>query len=87
MWGDINASALTGWGAQGPGGSSGQGGSGPVGSGMTGAVTNSTTSPAPPVWSPDNPLFWFGVILAATAGLLTISTTFNAGPLKGKASV
>ncbi len=38
-----------------------------------------------PLWSPDNPLFWFGVIAAATFGLVAVSTSVRIGP--GRASV
>jgi hypothetical protein len=42
---------------------------------------------APPLWSPDNPLFWFGAILLTAVGAITFSTSVDLGPLKGKASV
>lgn len=38
-------------------------------------------SKAPP-WSPDNPLFWFGLIAAASVGLMGYSTTVRLGPAK-----
>jgi hypothetical protein len=77
---------MFGFGTAGPGGQTGAGGSAPESSG----VSNTVMTPGaanPPLWSPDNPLFWFGLILAATAGLLTVSTSIDAGPLRGKASV
>lgn len=36
-----------------------------------------------PPWSPRNPLFWFGVVAAATFGLMGYSTTVRVGPAKG----
>ncbi len=36
-------------------------------------------------WSPTNPLFWFGVIAAATFGLMAVSTSVRVG--KATASV
>ena len=84
-WDDIGP-AMLGFGAQGPGGSSGAGGSGPVGSGLSSAVA--TAGGAAPAWySPDNPLFWFGALLVAATGLITISTSAKAGPFKGKAVI
>jgi hypothetical protein len=50
--------------------------------------TAATTSAGPsldvksPVWSPDNPLFWFGVLAAASVGLMGYSTTVRVGPAK-----
>lgn len=38
-----------------------------------------------PLWSPKNPLFVFGALLAATTGLVAFSTSFRVG--KGVASV
>jgi len=35
-----------------------------------------------PVWSPENPLFWFGVLAAASVGLMGYSTTVRVGPAK-----
>ena len=39
----------------------------------------------PPVWSPDNPMFWFGALLAVTTGLMAFSTTFGVRVGKGRA--
>lgn len=45
--------------------------------------------PAPtdgaPLWSPDNPLFWFGALAALTFGLVAFSTSVRVG--SGRASV
>jgi hypothetical protein len=35
-----------------------------------------------PPWSPDNPLFWFGLLAAASIGLMGYSTTVRVGPAK-----
>lgn len=40
-----------------------------------------------PPWSPKNPLFWFGVVAAATFGFMGYSTTVRVGPAKGSVSV
>ncbi len=33
-----------------------------------------------PLFSPDNPLFWFGALLAATLGLIAVSGSIRVGP-------
>lgn len=38
-------------------------------------------------WSPSNPLFWFGVIAAATFGLAAVSTTARVGKATATVSV
>jgi hypothetical protein len=39
-------------------------------------------------WSPDSPLFWLGVIMAATAaGIVGASVNFRAGPARVGASI
>lgn len=47
----------------------------PTGTGS--ALENAPTSPRPPlaapVWSPDNPMFWFGALLAGAAALVLFS--------------
>lgn len=35
-----------------------------------------------PPWSPENPLFWFGLLAAASVGLMGYSTTVRVGPAK-----
>ncbi|MGI8685121.1 MAG: hypothetical protein ACR2MO_08565 [Acidimicrobiales bacterium] len=37
-------------------------------------------------WHPDSPLFWFGLIAAATIGLVAASTQVRLGPLKASLS-
>lgn len=44
-------------------------------------------SSSDPPWSPKNPLFWFGVIAAATFGFMGYSTTVRVGPAKGSVSL
>ena len=39
------------------------------------------------VLSPDHPMFFFGVVLAATLGLVAVSTHVKVGPIKGDLSV
>jgi hypothetical protein len=80
-WDSISPQSITGFGGTQPGGGSG---------GVTPGVINSVATPesqAPPLWSPDNPLFWFGALLLAAAGFLYVSTEVKAGPFKAEASV
>lgn len=37
-------------------------------------------------WSPDNPLFWFGVVTAVTFGLIAGATTIKVGPFTAAVS-
>lgn len=37
-------------------------------------------------YDPDSALFWFGLILTATLGLVAASTSIRVGPLKASAS-
>jgi len=39
------------------------------------------------VLNPQNPLFWFGVVLAGTLGLVAISGAIRVGPVKAGASI
>lgn len=41
---------------------------------------------APP-WSPENPLFWFGVVAAVSVGLMGYSTTVRVGSAKAGVSI
>lgn len=38
-------------------------------------------------WNPENPLFWFGVLAAATFGLMAVSTTVRVGGAKASVSL
>jgi hypothetical protein len=40
-----------------------------------------------PPWSPDNPLFWFGVVAAVSVGLMGYSTTVRVGSAKAGVSI
>lgn len=60
-------------------------GSGGMATGVQTAVT--AEQGTAPLWSPDNPLFWFAAIALAAVGAITVSTSVNLGPLKGKARV
>ncbi len=37
-------------------------------------------------WHPDSPLFWFGILLATTFGLIGASTAIRVGPFRASAS-
>lgn len=80
-WGGISPQQITGFNGAQPGG-----GSGGVTPGVEGSV-GTAASAAPPLWSPQNPLFWFGVFLAAAGGLFHLSTHVKAGPLSGGADI
>lgn len=40
-----------------------------------------------PWWSPQQPLFWFGIVAAAAVGLMGVSTHARVGPVSASASV
>jgi hypothetical protein len=46
------------------------------------AAAGPSLSVKSPPWSPDNPLFWFGVVAAVSVGLMGYSTTVRVGPAK-----
>jgi hypothetical protein len=80
-WAGISPQAITGFAGTQPGGGSG---------GVTQGVESAVGTPAsatPPLYSPQNPLFWFGVFLAAAAGLFHLSTNVKAGPVKDSLSI
>jgi hypothetical protein len=81
MWDNIGPTAITGYAGSGPDGGSG---------GLTTGVQASVTTPATvhaPAYSPDNPLFWFAIVLLAAGGFLVVSTHVHLGPVKGSATV
>ncbi len=80
-WSSIGPSTITGFNGSGP-----DSGSGGVRSGMSGTVTTAGGA-YPPLYSPDNPLFWFAALLLAGAGLLTISMHVKGGPAKASVSI
>lgn len=60
--------------------------------GMANGVATATVSPsaglAAPAWSPDNPLFWFAVLLGGTAAALIYSGRVRvAGTAKASANI
>jgi hypothetical protein len=79
-WSEIGPGSITGFGAQSDGGSGG------VRSGVTSAVATASGSAAP-IYSPDNPLFWVGILLLTIGGAVGLSGWVDVGPIKGKASV
>ncbi len=80
-WAGINPGSVTGFGA-----GQADSGSGGVTAGVESAVSTRASANAP-LYSPDNPLFWLGLLLLATVGLVQVSTHVKAGPLKGAASI
>lgn len=80
-WTSISPAALTGF-----GGTQVGGGSGGIASGVDAAVTTHEAA-NPPLWSPQNPLFWVGVLLLAAGGLFHLSTSASAGPAKASVSI
>lgn len=50
----------------------------------TGAAAEEGMFSAP--WHPDSPLFWFGVLTAVTLGLIGVTVTGRAGPIRGEFS-
>lgn len=50
-----------------------------------------SAGPAPemhtPPWSPQNPLFWFGVVAAVSVGLMGYSTTVRVGSASAGVSI
>lgn len=79
-WAEIGPGSITGFGAQADRGSGG----------MTSGVENTVATRAsstPPLWSPDNPLFWVAGLLALVGGAVGLSGWVDLGPIKGKASV
>lgn len=79
-WLGISPGSVTGFGA-----GQADSGSGGVTSGVEGSVVTRTGAGAP-LYSPDNPLFWFGAALLLAAGLIHVSTSVKAGPLKANVS-
>jgi hypothetical protein len=78
-WSGIGPAAITGFGGSQPGG-----GSGGVQSGVAGAVATKAAADAP-LYSPQNPLFWFGAFLVGGAIFFHLSTHVKAG--KAEASL
>ncbi len=78
---DLSVGAITGFGDRSDGGQSQTGTSG-----LQGAAQNPPVGSAPP-WSPDSPLFWVGVAIAATFGLIGFSTHYHVGRAKGSLTV
>jgi hypothetical protein len=79
-WSEIGPGSITGFGLVADRGSGG------VPSGVEGAVAT-RTSANPPLYSPDNPLFWVGALLLVVGGAVGLSGWVDVGPVKGKASV
>ena len=79
-WSEIGPGSITGFGALADRGSGG------MASGVESNVATASSNSAP-LWSPDNPLFWFGVGLLAVGGFLGVSEWVNVGPIRERASV
>lgn len=78
-WLELNPANITG-----AGGSLPDQGSGGLTSGVEAAV-GTPQGPTPPIYSPDNPLFWFAIVLLGTAVLIGASVSVKAGPFKASA--
>jgi len=79
-WTTINPANVTGL---------GQGSTPGTGSLTSGVAQAAATAPAnhPPLWSPDNPMFWVGVLAVGTVGLWAISVNVKAGGAKASLSL
>lgn len=76
-WGDLlNPEVVTGW-SQAP-----DHGSGGLSSGLESSTREGFDAP---IWSPENPIFWLGVVLALASGFVYFSTSFKVGPVHGSA--
>ena len=53
----------------------------------SGVAAATRTGNDAPLWSPDNPLFWFGGFLLAAFGLVFVSTHIKAGPVRANVSI
>lgn len=80
-WQTISPANITGFDGMGA-----DNGSGGLQTGLAEAQMTPAASAAP-WWSPDSPLFWFGVIAAATVGLFAASISAKAGPAKASVSI
>lgn len=53
-----------------------------IGGNLSAATTSLRDASSGKPWSPDNPLFWFGALLAVTVGLIGAATSVRVGPFK-----
>lgn len=53
---------------------------------MASMAKTAVRMPDHPLWSPDNPLLWFGGLLAITVGLIGVTVSGHAGPLRASVS-
>lgn len=53
---------------------------------VTNLARTALAQPDRPLWHPDNPLLWFGVLLGVTVGLIGVTVSGRAGPLKASVS-
>lgn len=49
---------------------------------LTSATTSQLDANTGKPWHPDSPLFWFGVVLATTLGLIGAATSVRVGPFR-----
>ena len=49
--------------------------------------TGLTSTASSPIWHPDNPLLWFGGLLAVIAGAAGFAASGRVGPVKASGSI
>ncbi len=52
-----------------------------------GIVASTSGKKMPPLYSPENPLFWVGVVVLLVTGGLYVSAHWKVGPAKGSVTV
>lgn len=55
--------------------------------GVASAIATDPYGGVPPLWSPDNPMLWIGVLIAAMTGFIGLAGAVKVGPIKGSASI
>lgn len=79
-WAELGPGSITGWSM------SADRGSGGVSTGVESAAAT-RAGDNPPLFSPDNPLFWVAGLLLVVGGAVGLSGWVDLGPIKAKGSV